>query len=47
MIGASIFRPEAVEHRRQAWLGSIQLVRPLSLSLWGLPSLRERLPPLA
>lgn len=33
MIGASIFRPEAVEHRRQAWLGSIQLVRPLSLSL--------------
>ena len=29
----SIFRPEAVEHRRQAWLGSIQLVRPLSLTL--------------
>lgn len=30
---ASIFRAEAVEHRRQAWLGSIQLVRPLSLTL--------------
>ncbi|MCU0814187.1 MAG: HlyD family efflux transporter periplasmic adaptor subunit [Burkholderiaceae bacterium] len=30
---ASIFRPEVVEHRRQAWLGSIQLVRPLSLTL--------------
>jgi membrane fusion protein len=29
----SIFRPEAVEHQRQAWLGSIQLVRPLSLSV--------------
>jgi membrane fusion protein len=33
VIGTSIFRPEAVEHRRQAWLGSIQLVRPLSLTL--------------
>ncbi len=29
----SIFRPEAVEHQRQAWLGSIQLVRPLSLTV--------------
>ena len=30
---ASIFRPEAVEGRRQAWLGSIQLIRPVSLSV--------------
>ena len=29
----SLFRPEAVEGRRQEWLGSIQLVRPLSLRL--------------
>ena len=29
----SIFRREAVEHQRQAWLGSIHLVRPLSLTL--------------
>jgi membrane fusion protein len=33
-VGAgSIFRREAVEHQRQAWLGSIHLVRPLSLTL--------------
>src|SRR2546428_2001144 len=30
---ASIFRPEALEGRRQAWLGPIQLVRPVSLSV--------------
>ena len=29
----SLFRPEAVEGRRQEWLGSIQLVRPVSLRL--------------
>src|SRR3989442_8102825 len=30
---ASIFRPEAIEGRRQGWLGPIQLVRPVSLSV--------------
>jgi membrane fusion protein len=30
---APMFRPEAVEGRRQAWLGSIQLIRPVSLTL--------------
>src|SRR6218665_434181 len=30
---ASLFRPEAVEARRQAWLGSIQLIRPVSFSV--------------
>jgi len=30
---ASLFRPEAVEGRRQAWLGSIQLIRPVSLTV--------------
>jgi membrane fusion protein len=30
---ASLFRPEAIEGRRQAWLGSITLIRPLSLTL--------------
>jgi membrane fusion protein len=29
---ASIFRPEAVEGRRQAWLGGIHLTRPVSLT---------------
>lgn len=29
----SLFRPEAVEARRQAWLGGIQLLRPLSLTV--------------
>jgi membrane fusion protein len=33
VTGTSIFRREAVEHHRQAWVGSIQLVRPLSLTL--------------
>lgn len=28
----SLFRPEAIEHQRQQWLGSVRLVRPLSLS---------------
>ncbi|MBA3589591.1 HlyD family efflux transporter periplasmic adaptor subunit [Methylibium sp.] len=28
----SLFRPEVVEARQQAWLGGIQLIRPLSLS---------------
>jgi membrane fusion protein len=30
---ANIFRPEAIEGQRQVWLGSIQVVRPLSLSI--------------
>lgn len=29
----SLFRPEAVEQQRQQWLGSVRLVRPLSLTL--------------
>jgi membrane fusion protein len=29
----SLFRPEALEHRQRDWLGSIQLVRPVSLAL--------------
>jgi membrane fusion protein len=29
----TLFRPEAIEGQQQAWLGSIQLIRPLSLSL--------------
>ena len=29
----SLFRPEALEHRDRDWLGSIQLTRPVSLSL--------------
>jgi len=29
----SLFRPEALEHQRQAWLGDMQLLRPLSLRL--------------
>ena len=28
-----LFRPEVLEARQQAWLGGIQLIRPLSLSL--------------
>lgn len=30
---AGLFRPELIEGRQQAWLGSIQLVRPLSLAV--------------
>lgn len=30
---ASLFRPEALEHQQQAWLGGIQLIRPLSLTV--------------
>lgn len=30
---ASLFRTEVLEHRQQAWLGGIQLIRPLSLTL--------------
>jgi membrane fusion protein len=30
---AGLFRPEALEHQRQAWLGDMQLLRPLSLRL--------------
>ncbi len=30
---SSLFRPEVIEARQQAWLGGIQLIRPLSLSL--------------
>ena len=29
----SFFRPEAIEGQQQAWLGSIQLIRPVSLGL--------------
>lgn len=29
----SLFRPEAVEHRERDWLGSIQLIRPVSLAV--------------
>ena len=29
----ALFRPEAVEAQQQSWLGGIQLIRPLSLSL--------------
>lgn len=29
----SLFRPEAVEQQRQQWLGSVRLVRPVSLTL--------------
>ena len=29
----SLFRPEVIEGRQQAWLGSIQLVRPVSLAV--------------
>lgn len=29
----SLFRREALEHQRQDWLGSIQLIRPVSLSV--------------
>ena len=29
----SLFRPEALEGRQQAWLGSIQLIRPVSLAV--------------
>jgi len=29
----NLFRREALEHRRQDWLGSIQLIRPVSLSV--------------
>lgn len=30
---AGLFRPEALEHRQRDWLGSIQLVRPVSLAV--------------
>lgn len=30
---SSLFRPEVAEGRRQAWLGSIQLIRPVPLSV--------------
>src|SRR6218665_3413149 len=30
---SSLFRPEVAEGRRQGWLGSIQLIRPVSLSV--------------
>ena len=29
----SLFRPEALEAQRQQWLGRVQLVRPLALSV--------------
>ena len=29
----TLFRPQALEAQRQQWLGHVQLVRPLSLSL--------------
>lgn len=33
MKPASLFRPESVQGRQQAWLGSIQLIRPVSLTV--------------
>jgi membrane fusion protein len=33
MITRSLFRPEALEAQRQPWLGRVQLVRPLSLTV--------------
>jgi membrane fusion protein len=30
---ASLFRPEVLEHRQRDWLGSIQLIRPVSLAV--------------
>ena len=33
---ASLFRPEVAEAQRQSWLGQVQLVRPLSLTLYTL-----------
>jgi membrane fusion protein len=30
---ASLFRPESIQGQRQAWLGSIQLIRPVSLTV--------------
>ncbi len=36
----SLFRPEVGQHRQQAWLGSVQLIRPVSLAwLTGLVTL--------
>ena len=32
MLG-NLFRPEALEHQRRDWLGSIQLIRPVSLTV--------------
>ena len=29
----SLFRPEVLEHRHREWLGSIQLIRPVSLAV--------------
>ena len=33
MTPTSLFRPEALQGRQQAWLGSIQLIRPVSLAV--------------
>ena len=33
MKPASLFRPESIQGQQQAWLGSIQLIRPVSLTL--------------
>ena len=33
MKGFSLFRPEAVRGQQQAWLGSIQLIRPVSFAV--------------
>ena len=30
---SSLFRPEALAHQRQGWLGSIQLIRPVSFTV--------------
>ena len=32
MKPASLFRPESIRDQQQAWLGSIQLIRPVSLT---------------
>ena len=31
---ATLFRPEVAEAQRQTWLGQVQLVRPLSLTIF-------------
>ena len=39
MKPASLFRPESIQGQQQAWLGSIQLIRPVSLTLLTVGSL--------
>ena len=39
MKPASLFRPESVQGQQQAWLGSIQLIRPVSLTVFTVAAL--------